>query len=79
MAVTSTYTVKQFLADTRATIQAKGIPSGLEEIRRIHSIAYGDDTFFIRVTGGDVEQHTTRRFNLEQQTVEVEDRTQRSQ
>ena len=43
----------------------------------IHSIAYGDDTFFIRVTGGDVEKHKTLRFNLDKQTVEVEDRTQR--
>ena len=43
----------------------------------IHSIAYGDDTFFIRITGGDVEKQKTLRFNLDQQTVEVEDRTQR--
>ena len=185
MAVTATYTVEQFLADTRATIKTKGLPSGLEEIRRhvenllanptllpdhlgspvpyrnqtmigydaetdvhvlvhgreqggksaphdhgpcwvvygqykhytdmtrwkrldngntaghaeltvqkqfrlnpgeaaafakgdIHSIAYGDDTFFIRVTGGDVEKQQTLRFNLEQQTVEVEDRALRS-
>jgi hypothetical protein len=34
MAVTATYTVEQFLADTRATIKAKGLPSGLEEIRQ---------------------------------------------
>src|SRR5499425_3359398 len=45
----------------------------------IHSIAYGDDTFFIRVTGGDVEKQKTLRFNLEEQTVEVEDRAQRPQ
>src|SRR5215475_8155519 len=44
----------------------------------IHSIVYGDDTFFIRVTGGDVEKQKTLRFNLEQQTVEVEDRAQHS-
>ena len=43
----------------------------------IHAIAYGDDTFFIRVTGGDVEKQKTLRFNLEKQTVEVEDRAQR--
>src|SRR5215475_275407 len=42
----------------------------------IHSIAYGDDTFFIRVTGGDVEKQKTLRFNLDKQTVEVEDRAQ---
>ena len=34
MAVTATYTVEQFLAETRATIKAKGLPSGLEEIRQ---------------------------------------------
>ena len=186
MAVSTTYNVEQFLAATRATIQARGIPSGLEEIRRhvehllanptllqdyignpvpfrdrttigydpetdvhvlvhgrekggqsaphdhgpcwvvygqykqytdmtrwkrldsggtvghaeltvqkqfrlnageaaafakgdIHSIAYGDDTFFIRVTGGDVEKQKTLHFNLEKQTVEVEDRAQRPQ
>jgi hypothetical protein len=45
----------------------------------IHSIAYGDDTFFIRVTGGDVEKQKTLRFHLEKQTVEVEDRAQRPQ
>ena len=184
MAMTVTYTVEQFLADTRATIKAKGLPSGLEEICQhverllanptllqdyigdpvpyrertaigydaetdvhvlvhgreqggksaphdhgpcwvvygqykhytdmtrwkqldngntaghaeltvqkqfrlnageaaafakgdIHAIAYGDDTFFIRVTGGDVEKQKTLRFNLEEQTVEVEDRAQR--
>src|SRR5712692_8846195 len=31
---TETYTVEQFLADTRATIKAKGVPAGLAEIRR---------------------------------------------
>lgn len=30
----ATYTLEQFLADTRATIQSKGMPSGLEEVRR---------------------------------------------
>ena len=186
MTVTAAYTVEQFLADTRATIKMKGLPSGLEEIRQhverllvnptllqdslgdpvpyrerttigydaetdvhvlvhgreqsgqsaphdhgpcwvvygqyqhytdmtrwkrlnsgnaaghaeltvqkqfrlnageaaafakgdIHSIAYGDDTFFIRVTGGDVEKQKTLRFDLEKQTVEVEDRAQRRQ
>jgi hypothetical protein len=41
----------------------------------IHSIAYPDETFFIRVTGGDVEQQQTLRFNLEHQTVEIADRS----
>jgi hypothetical protein len=29
----TTYTLDQFLADTRATIKTKGIPAGLAEIR----------------------------------------------
>jgi hypothetical protein len=33
MATDTTYTLDQFLADTRATIRTKGIPSGLAEIR----------------------------------------------
>jgi hypothetical protein len=181
---TTPYTVEQFLADTRETISSKGIPSGLEEIRRhlerllhhptllqdylgdpppfpprqtiahdpqtdvhvlihgrdkagksvphdhgpcwviygnytnytlmrrwkrqddgsleghaelalqkefrlnagqaavfasgdIHSIEYPDSTYFIRVTGGDVEQQKTLRFDPDRQTVEVEDRSQR--
>jgi hypothetical protein len=42
----------------------------------IHSIEYGDDTFFIRVTGGDVESKKTLRFDLEKKTVHVADRAQ---
>ena len=30
---TTTYTLDQFFADTRATIKAKGVPSGLAEVR----------------------------------------------
>ena len=33
MATDTAYTLDQFLADTRATIKTKGIPSGLAEIR----------------------------------------------
>src|SRR6185436_7844369 len=33
MATDAGYTLDQFLADTRATIKAKGVPSGLAEIR----------------------------------------------
>jgi len=40
----------------------------------IHSIEYGDDTFFIRVTGGDVETKKTLRFDPEKKTVEVANR-----
>src|SRR5713101_9344909 len=31
--ITETYTVQQFLADTRATIKAKDVPHGLAEVR----------------------------------------------
>ena len=40
----------------------------------IHSIEYGDDTFFIRVTGGDVETKKTLRFDPVKKTVEVANR-----
>ncbi len=40
----------------------------------IHSIEFGDDTFFIRVTGGDVESKETLRFDVERKTVEVANR-----
>src|SRR5262249_62429198 len=33
----------------------------------IHSIEFGDDTFFIRVTGGDVETKETLRFDVARQ------------
>jgi hypothetical protein len=42
----------------------------------IHSIEFGDDTFFIRVTGGDVETKETHRFDVEKKTVEVANRAQ---
>ncbi len=40
----------------------------------IHSIEFGDDTFFIRVTGGDVETKETLRFDVARQTVEIANR-----
>jgi hypothetical protein len=40
----------------------------------IHSIEFGDDTFFIRVTGGDVETKKTLKFDKDKKTVEVADR-----
>jgi hypothetical protein len=40
----------------------------------IHSIEYGDDTIFIRVTGGDVETKETLRFDVDKQTVEIANR-----
>jgi hypothetical protein len=40
----------------------------------IHSIEYGDDTIFIRVTGGDVETKETLRFDVEERTVAVANR-----
>ena len=43
----------------------------------IHSIEFGDDTFFIRVTGGDVEAKKTLRFDPEKKSVDVVDRALR--
>ena len=40
----------------------------------IHSIEFGDDTFFIRVTGGDVESKETLRFDPGKKTVEIANR-----
>ena len=40
----------------------------------IHSIEFGDDTFFIRVTGGDVETQKTLKFDAVKKTVEIADR-----
>lgn len=40
----------------------------------IHSIEYGDDTLFIRVTGGDVESKETLRFDPAKKTVEIANR-----
>jgi ketosteroid isomerase-like protein/predicted metal-dependent enzyme (double-stranded beta helix superfamily) len=42
----------------------------------IHSIEYGDDTFFVRVTGGDVESQKTLRYDLEKKLAQVHDRGQ---
>ena len=33
MTTDTTYTLDQFLADTRVTIKSKGIPAGLAEVR----------------------------------------------
>jgi hypothetical protein len=43
----------------------------------LHSIAYPERTFFLRVTGGDVEARKTLRFDPEQKSVVVEDRAVR--
>jgi hypothetical protein len=40
----------------------------------IHSIEFGDDTFFVRVTGGDVEKKQTLKFDPDKKTVEVANR-----
>ena len=40
----------------------------------IHSIEFGNDTFFIRVTGGDVETKETLKFDVEKKTVQVANR-----
>jgi hypothetical protein len=40
----------------------------------IHSIEFGDNTIFIRVTGGDVESKQTLRFDPDKETVDVANR-----
>ena len=41
-----------------------------------HRRQRGDDTFFLRVTGGDVESQKTLRFDLDKKSVQVADRAQ---
>jgi hypothetical protein len=55
--------------------------AGLYDVGAIHSIAYGDDARFVRVTGADLEQVPRLKFDLEQQNaVQVESATmQRAQ
>jgi len=45
----------------------------------IHSTEFGDDTFFIRVTGGDVETRETLRFDVDKKSVEVANRARGQQ
>lgn len=40
----------------------------------IHSIDYPANTTFVRLTGGDVENGKNLRFNLENKTVDIQDR-----
>ena len=67
MAVTATYTVEQFLADTRATIKTKGLPSGLEEIRRHVENLLANPTLLHDYLGNPVpyRNHTTIGYDAE--------------
>lgn len=40
----------------------------------IHAIEYPGNTMFVRLTGGDVESGKNLRFDLENNTVEIQDR-----
>lgn len=55
----TTYTVQQFLADTRATIEARGIPHGLAEIRGLLERLLANPDL-LRETLGDPPRHTDR-------------------
>ena len=43
--------------------------AGLYDVGAIHSIAYGDDARFVRVTGADLEHVPRLKFDLEQGTA----------
>jgi predicted metal-dependent enzyme (double-stranded beta helix superfamily) len=43
--------------------------AGLYDVGAIHSIAYGDDARFVRVTGADLEHVPRLKFDLEKQTA----------
>ena len=45
--------------------------AGIFEIGEIHSIQFPDGARFVRVTGTDLDKIPTKRYNLEQNTVNV--------
>jgi hypothetical protein len=70
---------KEGYADLKVGREVKLEPGHAVAMQRgyIHSIAYPDGSFFIRVTGGDVEKQKTLRFAPDQKRVVVEDRALR--
>jgi hypothetical protein len=69
---------RQGYAELRVGREIKLMPGQAVAMQRryIHSIAYPDQTFFLRITEGDVEAQKTLRFAPEQHKV-VEDRALR--
>ena len=77
MTTDTKYTLDQFLADTRATIKTKGIPSGLAEIRdHLEKLLHTPE---LLKKHGDVETKETLRFDVDKKTVEVASRARGQQ
>jgi hypothetical protein len=70
---------KEGYADLQVGREVKLLPGHAIAMQRgyIHSIAYPDRSFFLRITGGDVEKQKTLRFAPDQKRVTVEDRALR--
>lgn len=49
--------------------------SSVYDVGDVHAIDYPANTIFIRLTSGDVESGSNLRFNLEEKTVEIQDRS----
>jgi len=66
-------------ADLRVGREVTLLPGHAIAMQRgyIHSIEYPDRSFFLRITGGDVEKQKTLRFVPDQKRVAVEDRALR--
>ena len=71
---------KEGYAELKVGHEVKLLPGHAVAMQRgyIHSIAYPDRSFFLRVTGGDVEQQKTLRFAPDQKRVVVENRALRA-
>ena len=70
---------KEGYADLQVGREVKLLPGHAIAMQRgyIHSIAYPERSFFLRITGGDVEKQKTLRFVPDQKRVAVEDRALR--
>lgn len=49
--------------------------SSVFDVGDIHSIDYPANSIFVRLTSGDVESGSNLRFNMENKTVEIQDRS----
>lgn len=71
---------KEGFAELKVGREVRLLPGHAVAMQRgyIHSIAYPDRSFFLRVTGGDVEQQKTLRFAPDQKRVVIENRALRA-
>jgi hypothetical protein len=49
--------------------------SSVYDVGDVHAIDYPANTIFVRLTSGDVESGRNLRFNMENKTVEIQDRS----